>query len=63
MTIGILRTRAGRSGLELKKRLLGILSDIYYRFYYYNKLASCSASITGKITVQVDARRDARSFW
>ena len=51
MAIGILRTGAGRSGLKLKKRLLGILSDIYYRFYYYNKLTSCNASIAGKIIV------------
>ena len=63
MAIDILRTGARRSGLELRKRLLGILSDIYYRFYYYNELASYTALIAGKITVQVNVRRDARSFW
>ena len=40
MVIGILRTGAGRSGLELRKRLLGILRDIYYRIYYYDEPVS-----------------------
>ena len=52
-----------RYGLELQKRLQGILNDIYYRIHSYNVIVSGSASIAGKITVQVDARRDARSFW
>ena len=63
MAIGLLRIDIRMYRLELRKRLLGILSDIYYRFYYYNELTSCNVSITGKITGQVDAKRDARSFW
>ena len=62
MVIGILRIYIRRYGLELRKRLLGILSDIYYRIYYYDELASRSVSIAGKITVQVDAKCDARLF-
>jgi hypothetical protein len=62
MVIGILRIHVRRYGLELRKRLLGILSDIYYRIYYCDELASRSALIAGKITVQVNAERDARSF-
>ena len=40
-----------------------ILSDIYYRIHYYDVILYGSASIAGKIAVQVDAGGDARSFW
>jgi hypothetical protein len=43
--------------------MLEILSDIYYRIYYYNENMSGSTSIASKIVVQVDAKRDARAFW
>ena len=38
-------------------------SDIYYRIYFFYETMLGSVAIVGKITVQVDARRDARSFW
>ena len=39
------------------------LSDIYYKIHYCDGTMSGGASIASKITVQVDAKRDARSFW
>jgi hypothetical protein len=39
------------------------LSNIFYRMYYYNVFISGGALIAGKVAVQVDAERDARSFW
>ena len=39
------------------------LSDIYYRIHFFYETVSGGASIAGKIAVQVDAKRDARSFW
>jgi hypothetical protein len=42
--------------------MLEILSDIYYRMNNYNVIASGVHQLQGKIIVQVDARRDARSF-
>jgi len=39
------------------------LSDIYYRIHYYDVIVSGGASVAGKIAVQVDVKRDARSFW
>jgi len=56
---GILRMGIGRYGLELQKRLLGILSDIYYRIYYCYITISSIHQLQGKITVQVDATRRA----
>jgi hypothetical protein len=43
--------------------MLEILSDIYYRMNFCDVIMSGGASIASKIAVQVDARRDARSFW
>jgi hypothetical protein len=43
--------------------MLEILSDIYYRMNCYNVIMSGRAAIARKSIVQVDARRDARSFW
>jgi hypothetical protein len=63
MVKGILRMGIGSYGLDLRRSMLEILSDIYYRIYCYNETMSGSASIAGKIAVQVDAGRDARSFW
>jgi hypothetical protein len=40
-----------RYGLELQKRLQGILNNIYYRIYSYNVIAAGSTSIAGKIVV------------
>ena len=39
------------------------LSDIYYRIYYCDAIASGVYQLQGKIAVQVDGKRDARSFW
>jgi hypothetical protein len=41
--------------------MLEILSNIYYRMNFYDAIMSGSAAIAGKIVVQVDAERDARS--
>jgi hypothetical protein len=38
------------------------LSDIYYRMNFCDISASGGILITGKIIVQVDVERDARSF-
>jgi hypothetical protein len=43
--------------------MLEMLSDIYYRIHFFYETVSGGASIAGKIVVQVDAKRDARSFW
>jgi hypothetical protein len=43
--------------------MLEMLSDIYYRIHFFYETESGGASIAGKIAVQVDAKRDARSFW
>jgi hypothetical protein len=40
MVIGILRTGVGRYGLDLRRSMLEILSDIYYRMNNYNVIAS-----------------------
>ena len=40
-----------------------MLSDIFYKMYYYNVIVSGGASIAGQIRVQVGVERDARSFW
>ncbi len=40
MEIGILRIHVRRYGLELRKRLLGIPSDIYYKIHYCDKTVS-----------------------
>ena len=60
---GILRIGIRRYGLELRRSMLEILSDIYYRIHFFYETVSGGALIAGKIVVQVDARRDARSFW
>ena len=62
MVKGILRMGVGRYGQDLRRSMLEILSDIYYRIHYYDVIMSGGALITGKITVQVDTERDARSF-
>ena len=62
MVIGILRIVVGVYGLDLRRSMRETLSDIFYKLYYYNVIMSGGASIAGKITVQVDAERDARSF-
>ena len=49
--------------LDLRRSMRETLSNIFYRMYYYNVFMSGGTSITGKITVQVGAERDARSFW
>jgi hypothetical protein len=51
-----------RYGLDLRRSMLKILSDIYYRMNFCDVIMSGGASIAGKIAVQVDAGRDARSF-
>jgi hypothetical protein len=63
MAISILRTSIRRYGLELRRSMRETLSDIYYRIHYYNIIMSSSVALAGKIAMQVDARRDARSFW
>jgi hypothetical protein len=62
MVIGILRIVAGVYGLDLRRSMLETLSHMLYRMYYYNEIRYSGASITGKITVQVDAECDARSI-
>ena len=52
-----------RYGLDLKRSMREMLSNIFYRMYYYNVIVSGGASIAGQITVQVGVERDARSFW
>jgi hypothetical protein len=51
MVIGIRSVRARKYGVELQKRLLGILSDIDYKIYDYDETMSGSASIASKTTV------------
>jgi hypothetical protein len=63
MVKGILRMGVRRYGLDLRRSMLEILSDIYYKIHFYDVIVSGGASIAGKIAVQVDAKRDARSFW
>jgi hypothetical protein len=55
MAIGILRMGVGRSGLDLRKSMREILSDIFYRIHYCNVAMSNSTSIIGKITVRINA--------
>ena len=62
MVISLLRMGIRIYKLGLRRSILEILSDIYYRIHFCDAFASGSASIAGKITVQVDAKRDARSF-
>jgi hypothetical protein len=62
MVIGILRIVVGVDELDLRRSMLETLSHILYRIYYNYIIASSDMSITGKIVVQVDAQRDARSF-
>ena len=62
MVIGILRTGVGRYRLDLRRSMLKILSDIYYRMNFYNIIILYGVAIAGKIAVQIDAKRDARSF-
>jgi hypothetical protein len=52
-----------RYGLDLRRSIQETLSGVFYRMYYYDIIASCGVSIAGQITVQMDAERDARSFW
>ena len=47
----ILRIHVRRYRVGLQRSLLGILSDIYYRIYYYDIIISGSASIASKIRV------------
>ena len=63
MAKGILRMGVERYGLDLRRSMLKILSNIYYRINFCNAIMSGGALIAGKIAVQVDAGRDARSFW
>jgi hypothetical protein len=63
MVKGILRMGVGKYGLELRRSIRETLSDIYYRIHFPYETVSRGASIAGKIAVQVDAGRDARSFW
>ena len=63
MVKGILRMGIGKYGLELRRSMRETLSDIYYRIHYYDVIVSGGASVAGKIAVQVDVKRDARSFW
>jgi hypothetical protein len=62
MVIGILRMGVGRYGLDLRRSMLEILSDIYYRMNFCETIVSGSAAIVGQIIVQVDARRRAIIF-
>src|ERR1700689_4300244 len=63
MVIGIRRMGVRKYGLGLKRSMRETLSDIFYKMYYYNVILSGGALIAGQIRVQVDAERDARSFW
>ena len=56
---GILRISVGRYRLDLRRRILKILSDIYYRMNFYNIIMSGSILIISKIIIQVDAKSDA----
>ena len=47
----ILRIHVRRYGVGLQRSLLRILSDIYYRIYYYDVIMSGGASIASKIRV------------
>jgi hypothetical protein len=60
---GILRIGVRRYGLELRRSIRETLSNIYYKIHFPYKTVSRGILITGKIAVQVDAGRDARSFW
>ena len=42
-------------GLELRRSIQETLSDIYYKIYYCDVIASGVYQLQGKITVQVDA--------
>ena len=48
---GILRIHARGYGLDLRRSMLEILSDIYYRMHSYDAITSGGALIAGKITV------------
>ena len=48
---GILRMGVGICGLDLRRSMLEILSDIYYRMHSYDAITSGGALIAGKITV------------
>ena len=47
----ILRIHVRRYRVGLQRSLLGILSDIYYRIYYYDVIVSGSVLIISKIRV------------
>ena len=47
----MLRIGIGIYRLELRRSILEILSDIYYRIYFYNVIVLGGASIAGKIVV------------
>ena len=47
----ILRIYVRRYRVGLQRSLLGILSDIYYRIYYYDVIMLGSVSIASKIRV------------
>ncbi len=49
MEIGILRIYVRRYGLELRKRLLGIPSDICYRIYYCDETVSGEHQLQAKL--------------
>jgi hypothetical protein len=49
--------------LGLRRSIRETLSDIYYRIYFCDVIASGVHQLQGKIAVQVDGKRDARSFW
>ena len=51
------------SGIYYRYRIDHTLVVLVRRFLLRYVAMSAQASIAGKITVQVDALRDARSFW
>ena len=63
MVIGIKRISVRKYKLGLKRSMRETLSDIFYKMYYYNIILFGGALVAGQIRVQVDAERDARSFW
>ena len=63
MVKSILKIGVRKYKLKLRKSIQEILSNIYYRMYFYYKTVSKGALIASKIIIQVDTRRDARSFW
>ena len=50
-------------GRELKKSFVGSRNSIFYRMHFCDENYTGRTSITGRITVQVDAKRGARAFW